>query len=77
MQTQYQRLTDPQWEIIKEYLPIQRKRTYDLRDVIDGIFWGLRIGNQWRNMPEFFPPWQSIYYYFQTWKANKMLENLN
>ena len=77
MQSQYQRLTDPQWEIIKEYLPIQRKRTYDLRDVVDGIFWSLRVGNQWRNMPEGFPPWQSVSYYFRTWKANETLEKLN
>ena len=77
MQTQYQRLTGPQWEIIKEYLPVQRKRTYDLRDVVDGIFWGLRVGNQWRNMPEVFPPWQSVYYYFRTWKADETLEKLN
>jgi hypothetical protein len=44
MQTQYERLADidhsrsMQWEIIKEYLPIQRKQTYDLRDVVDVIF---------------------------------------
>jgi hypothetical protein len=30
MQTQYERLTDSQEENIKEYLPIQRKRKYDL-----------------------------------------------
>ena len=77
MQSHYQRLTDPQWEIIKEYLPIQRKRTYDLRDVVDGIFWSLRLGNQWRNLAECFPPWQSVYYYFRTWKANSTLEKLN
>ncbi|WP_224996318.1 transposase [Cesiribacter sp. SM1] len=62
--------------MIKEYLPTQRKRSYDLRDVVDGIFRGLRIGNQWRNMPNVLPPWQSIYYYFRTWKANDTLEKL-
>ncbi|MCB0538594.1 MAG: transposase, partial [Bacteroidetes bacterium] len=46
MQTQYERLTDSQWEIIKEYLPIKRKRKYDLREVVDAIFWILRIGSQ-------------------------------
>ncbi len=29
MQTQYERLTNAQWENRKEYLPIQRKRKYD------------------------------------------------
>lgn len=82
MQSHYRRLTDSQWEIMKESLPIQRKRTYDLRDVVDGIFWGLRVGNhgvarRWRNMPENFPPWQSVYYYFRKWKADLTLEKLN
>ena len=37
MQTHYRKLTDLQWEIIKKKLPIQRKRKYDLREIVDGI----------------------------------------
>lgn len=77
MQTQYERLTDSQWENIKEYLPIQRKRKYDLRQIVDSIFWILRIGSQWRNLPECFPPWSSVYYYFRKWKNDGTLQNLN
>ena len=73
MQTQYERLTDSQWEIIKEYLPIKRKRKYDLREVVDAIFWILRIGSQWRNLPGEFPPWKSVYYYFQKWQKGLFL----
>ena len=77
MQTQYERLSDAQWENIKEYLPTKRKRKYDLRDVVDAIFWMLRIGSQWRNLPETFPPWQSVYYYFRRWKSDDTLQKLN
>lgn len=77
MQTQYERLTDPQWEIIKKSLPIQRKRKYDLRDVVDGILWVLRTGSQWRNLPERFPKWQLVYYYFRSWQKDGTLFNLN
>ena len=77
MQSQYKRLTDPQWEIIKEYLPVQRKRKYALRDVVDAIFWTLRVGSQWRNLPESFPKWESVYYYSRKWKADATLEHLN
>lgn len=73
MQSQYKRLTDPQWEIIKEYLPVQRKRIYNLRSVVDAIFWYLRLGAQWRNLPD----WRSVYYYFRKWKSEGTLENLN
>lgn len=77
MQTQYKRLTDPQWEIMKECLPIQRKRKYDLRDIVDAILWYLRVGGQWRNLPESYPPYASVYYYFRVWKRNGTLEKLN
>lgn len=77
MQSQYKRLTDPQWKIIKEYLPIQRKRVYSLRSVIDAIFWYLRLGAQWRNLPDNFPDWRSVYYYFRRWKSDGTLENIN
>jgi putative transposase len=83
MQTQYERLTDIdhsrsiQWEVIKKHLPIQCKRLYNLTDIVNGILWVLRIGNQWRNMPESFPPWQSVYYYFRRWKRDETLEKLN
>jgi transposase len=68
MQTQYEQLTDPQWEVIKEKLPIQRKRKYDLRAIVNAIFWILRTGSQWRNLPDHYPKWQSVYYYFSKWK---------
>jgi len=77
MQTQYEPLTDSQWENIKEYLPIQRKRKHDLREITNAIFWLLRIGSQWRNLPAVFPPWQSVYYYFRKWKNDDTLQKLN
>jgi putative transposase len=77
MQTRYERLTDPQWEVIKEHLPIQRKRKYDLRDIVNAIFWILRTGSQWRNLPDEYPKWHSVYYYFSKWKKDGTLAGLN
>lgn len=77
MQKQYTLLTDPQWEVIKEKLPIQRKRKHSLRSVVDAIFWILRTGSQWRNLPATFPDWCVVYYYFRKWKENGLLEGLN
>ena len=77
MQTHYKKLTDLQWEIIKKKLPIQRKRKYDLREIVDGIFWISRTGSQWRNLPEIFPKWQLVYYYFRKWATDGTLFALN
>ena len=77
MQTRYERLTDSQWQNIEEYLPTQRKRKHDLRNICDAIFWLLRIGSQWRNLPEVFPPWRSVYYYFCKWSNDGTLRTIN
>lgn len=50
MVTHYEELTDSQWEVIKEYLPIQRKRKYDLRIIVNTILHILRTGEQWSNL---------------------------
>ncbi len=77
MQSCYQRLTDWQWEVIKEFLPVQRKRKHSLREIVDAILWCLRVGNQWRNLPTSFPQWQLVYYYFRQWQGDGTLEKLN
>lgn len=59
------------------FLPVQRKRKLELRQVVDAIFYILRTGCQWRNLPDKFPPWPAVYYYFWRWKENGCLENLN
>ena len=78
MQTKYVRLTDAQWEVIKEFLNWQRKRKLDLRNVFDAILYITRTGIQWRNLPEeMFPDWQAVYYYFDKWKKEKTIEKIN
>ncbi|NBA78240.1 transposase [Emticicia sp. ODNR4P] len=77
MQTCYEVLTDSQWEIIKEIVSDQRKRKYNLRDVLDSLFYILRTGTQWRNIPDNYPPWEAVYYYFRKWKKDGTLERLN
>lgn len=78
MQSHYQRLTDPQWEIIAPYLPTQRKRKHSLREIVDAVLWYLRLGSQWRNITlEGAPKWQLVYYYFSKWSQDGTLEKLN
>ena len=37
-----------------------------MREVVDGIFYVLRSGCQWRVLPHEYPPWQTVYGYFRT-----------
>lgn len=77
MVAQYEELTDSQWEVIKDFLPIQRKRKYNLRTITNAIFWILRTGSQWRNMESKFPKWQIVYYYFRRWTLDGTIETMN
>ena len=78
MQPRYERLTDDQWEVIKQFVNWQRKRKIDLRDVFDAIFFVVRTGIQWRNLKETnFPHWQAVYYYFDKWKKDGTWREIN
>ena len=39
------------------------------RQVLDGIFWIARTGSQWRDLPEEFGKWSSVYRQFRRWKV--------
>ena len=77
MTEQYERLTDSQWAAISVELDLTRKRILDLRDILDSIFYILRTGCQWRNLPIDYPDWQAVYYYFDKWKKDSTFQNIN
>jgi transposase len=64
------RLSDHQYEQIKDLLPTNGQRGgqwKDHRTMIDGILWALADGGRWRNLPAEFGPWQSVYDRFRSW----------
>jgi putative transposase len=65
-------LTDRQWRCLEPLLPPPkpggRPRTTDLREITDAILSVLRNGIVWRALPHDFPPWETVYYYFNTWR---------
>jgi putative transposase len=73
--------TDAQWAIIKPLIPPQkgrgRPRQVDLRRIIDGIFYISRSSCQWRMLPHDFPPWQTVFYYFNKWKKAGTLARIH
>lgn len=80
MQTQFNELTDAQWDILSVFLPLERKREHNLRVVLDRIFHLNRTGTQWRNLipkDSTFPCWQVIYYYFRVWTKLGIITNIN
>ncbi len=58
-------VTDDQWKIIEPYLGNKPKRTgrpqADNRKLFNGVLWILRTGAPWRDLPEYYGPWQTVY----------------
>ena len=72
-----ERLTDDQWQVTKEFLPIGRKRRHDLRNIFDAILHVTRTGMQWRNLGSDFPAWSAVYHYFFKWSRDGTIERIN
>jgi len=64
MVTQFTEISDSQWQVMSEFLPVIRKRKLILRDIVDSILWLDRTGAQWRNLLDGFPPLKAVNYYF-------------
>lgn len=57
-------LTDAQFALLEPLLPTNDRRGrpwVDHRQVLNGLFWKLNTGAQWRDIPERYGPWQTIY----------------
>ena len=52
-------LTDSQWQVIQDLLADQRKRKHDLRKVFNALFYVVKGGIPWRQMPTDLPPWKT------------------
>ncbi len=65
-------LTDEQWALIEPLVPPSVARTgrpqRDRRILLNGIFWILHTGAPWRDLPERFGPWQTVYHHFAKWR---------
>jgi transposase len=77
-------LSDEQFALIADLLPPNGRRGgqwQDHRRILNGMFWVLHAGAQWREMPERYGPWQTVYDRFSRWRKNgtidRMLERLH
>ena len=65
-------LTDAEWSIIQPLLPGADGKTNgrprgDDRKVLNGIFFTLRTGSPWRDLPERYGPYTTVYNRFNRW----------
>jgi transposase len=65
-------LTDEQWDRLDPLLPPRRPSTgrpaLDHRTILNGILWILRTGAPWRDLPERYGNWKTVYSRFRRWQ---------
>ena len=64
-------LTDSQWQLVEPLLPGKQSdpgRTgNDNRGTLEGILWITRTGAPWRDLPDYFGKWNTVYRRFRRW----------
>jgi putative transposase len=67
-------LTDAQWTLLEPWIPPPRAggrpRKTNMREVVNAIFDRTREGCTWRALPHDFPPWKTVYNYFEDWQRD-------
>jgi putative transposase len=65
-------LSDEQWQWIELVIPPAkrggRRRSVNIREVVNAIFYVVRTGCQWSMLPHDFPPKSTVYEYFSAWR---------
>jgi putative transposase len=74
-------LTETRWNFISYCFPKPgkkgRPREHTYWELLNAIFYLNKTGCQWRNLPEHFAPWRTVYHYFRLWKNNGLWEAIH
>ena len=67
-------MSDAEWGFFEPFIRSVRARNgrqgADHRRVLDGVFWIARTGSPWRDLPEEFGKWSSVYRQFRRWVSH-------
>ena len=74
-------LTDEEFEILEPFLPPERSRKPGCpyrshRQVLNGIFWILRTGAPWRDLPSRYGPWSTVSDRYRRWRNSRLWDQM-
>ena len=54
-------LTASQWQGTEKLISVKRKSIWPLQRIVEAIFYMTKNGVVWRDLPQGFPAWQTVY----------------
>ncbi|WP_237693657.1 IS5 family transposase [Streptomyces sp. SID2888] len=70
-------LTVDEWAVFEPLLPLgERGPIPDLRRLVNGVMWRFRTGGPWRDVPERYGPWSTVYGRFHIWAKAGVFQTL-
>jgi putative transposase len=75
-------LSDAEWALVQPLLAARHAeehphRRHSLREILNGLFYQLRTGCSWRDLPHDLPPYSTVSDYLHRWKRNGLLDELH
>lgn len=74
-------LTEAEWALVEPMVPPGRhggrKRSINVREVLNAIFYVLWTGCQWKALPKDLPPKSTVYDYLDLWNWDGTLERIH
>lgn len=71
-------VTDAEWALIEPHLPVAATGPLPrrVRDQFNGVLWRFRTGSGWRDVPERYGAWSTVYSRFNGWARAGVLQGL-
>jgi len=74
-------LTDEEWSLVSPLIPPAkrggRRRSVDIREVINGLLYILSTGCAWRYVPKDLPPKSTLFEYFDLWTYRGVIDRIH
>ena len=73
-------LSDQEWGIIEPLLPKKKKTRppeWTKREILNGIFYQLKNGCNWADLPKDLPPYSTVYWYYKQWREAGILDTIS
>src|SRR6218665_1478115 len=73
-------IKDQNWERIQDLLPPENtgegRPSKPNRVMLNGILWKVKTGAPWRDLPERFGPWKTVYSRFRLWRKDDLFQKI-